>query len=54
MKNTGKLIAVLVLGTLAGPALALAPVPVSEPGVLSLLGLAGVVAGAVALRKWRK
>ena len=54
MKNTSKLMFALVLGALAGPALAGGTVTVSEPTTLSLLGLAGVVAAVIAIRKRRK
>ena len=58
MKTIDKLIAVMLtlasLGMLAKPAIAFQPVSVPEPGVLSLLGLGGVVALVLFIRNRHK
>ena len=53
MQQTIQRILALILALLAGQAFAGETFAVSEPGTLSLLGLAGVIVVAVALRKWR-
>lgn len=55
MKTYRKRVAAFtVLTLLAGPAMALTSVPIPEPSTLSLLGLAGMVGLAVAIRNRRK
>jgi hypothetical protein len=54
MKNRYSFILAMLVVYFAGPALAGRPVEVSEPGTLTLLGLAGVVVAAATIRRWRK
>ena len=54
MNIFSKLNLTLVLASLAGPAFAGTFVQVSEPGTLTLLGLAGVVVAVAVIRRRRK
>ena len=54
MRIISKLNLAIVCATLVEPAFAGRPIEVSEPGTLTLLGLAGVVASVVAIRRRRK
>lgn len=54
MRNRYSIILATLVLSFAGPALAGRPVEVSEPGTLTLLGLAGVVVAVATIRRRRK
>lgn len=54
MMDSSKLLITLGLTAMAGAANAFSATPVPEPGILPLLGIAGIIAVAFVIRNRRK